>query len=82
MATDFANLFDAKLKSAKFKEFMAKDQSNAELKTVLSATESALKSVIKVASMQRTNETIIFNQTQKNASMSGISGSAKSLTEI
>lgn len=82
MATEFANLFDAKVRSAKFTEFMKLDKPNSELSTVLSATESALSSVTKVASMQKTNETIIFNQTQKNASMGDMSGNAKSLTEI
>lgn len=83
MATTYANLFDAKVRSAKFTEFMKMDKPNSELSTVLGATENALKSVTKVASMHKSNETIIFKEsTQKNASMSGLSSSAKSLSEI
>ena len=84
MASEFAKLFPTNQQSAKFTEFMKMDKPNSELKTVLSATESVLKSVQKVASMRKTNETIIFTDTtkQKRASMNDISGNAKSLTEI
>lgn len=86
MASEYANLFDVKVRSAKFTEFMKMDQPNSELKTVLSATENALKSLTKVASMpgqRKSNETIIFNDTkQKNASMGDFSGNAKTLSEI
>jgi len=83
MATEFANLFEPKIRSAKFTEFMKMDKPNSELSTVVSATENALKSLTKVASSARSNETIIFKESNvKNASMGGISGKAKSLMEI
>lgn len=82
MASDYANLFPAAQRSAKFTEFMKMDKPNSELRTVVSATENALTSLTKSASMHKTNETIIFKEsTQKNASMGGF-GQAKSLTEI
>ena len=84
MASNYAKLFPSNQQSAKYSEFMKMDKPNSELKTVLSATENVLKSVQKVASMRKSNETIIFTDgtKQKNASMSEFSGNAKSLTEI
>ena len=83
LAHKFANLFPSNQQSAKFDEFMKMDKSNAELSTVLGATENVLKSVVKTASMRKSNETIIFKEsTQKNASMSDYSNRAKSLVEI
>lgn len=84
MANEYAKLFPSNQQSAKFTEFMKMDKPNSELSTVLSATENVLKSVQKVASMKKTNETIIFTDStkQKQASMGVLSGTAKTLTEI
>lgn len=84
MANEYAKLFPSNQQSAKFTEFMKMDKPNSELSTVLGATENVLKSVQKVASMKKTNETIIFTDgsKQKQASMSDLSGTAKTLTEI
>lgn len=84
MASEFANLFAPAQRSAKYTEFMKMEKPNSELRTIVSATETALTSLNKIASMpRRTNETIIFQETkQKNASMDSISGMATSLSEI
>lgn len=83
MASDYSKLFPSNQQQAKFTEFMKMDKPNSELSTVLSATENVLTSVQKNASMGKTNETIIFTETnQKNASMQGFSGNANSLSEI
>lgn len=81
LATEYARLFPVNQQSAKLAEFMKMDKPNSELSTIVSATESALSSLTKNASMRKTNETIIFQHNQKNASM-GTLGAAKSLSEI
>lgn len=83
MASEYANLFPASQKSAKFNEFMKMDRPNSELSTVLSATESALTSLTKNASMRKSNETIIFKEAKiKNASLNGYGSNATVLSEI